>query len=128
MACVLDASAILCLLFCELGAEKVEARLGEASISVVNYTEVLSKLIDRGLDPDEAISDLAELDIAIVPVGQDVAEEAARLRSVTKQGGLSLGDRYCLALAKVRGVPAMTTDRAWKTIGASAGIEIEFAR
>ena len=128
MACVLDASAILCLLFCEPGAEKVEARLGEASMSVVNYTEVLSKLIDRGLDPDEAINDLAELDIAIVPVSQDVAEEAARLRSVTKQGGLSLGDRYCLALAKVQGIPAMTTDQAWKTIGASAGIEIEFAR
>ena len=97
-------------------------------MSVVNYTEVLSKLIDQGLDPDEAINDLAELDIAIVPVGQDVAEEAARLRLVTKQGGLSLGDRYCLALAKVLSVPAMTTDQAWKRIGASAGIEIEFVR
>lgn len=128
MACVLDASAILCLLFSEPGAEKVEARLGAASMSVVNYTEVLSKLIDQGLDPDEAINDLAELDIAIVPVGQDVAEEAARLRLVTKQGGLSLGDRYCLALAKVLSVPAMTTDQAWKRIGVSAGIEIEFVR
>lgn len=97
-------------------------------MSVVNYTEVLSKLIDQGLDPDEAINDLAELDIAIVPVGQDVAEEAARLRLVTKQGGLSLGDRYCLALAKVLSVPAMTTDQAWKRIGVSAGIEIEFVR
>ena len=128
MACVLDASAILCLLFSEPGAEKVEARLGAASMSVVNYTEVLSKLIDQGLDPDEAINDLAELDIAIVPVGQDVAEEAARLRLVTKQGGLSLGDRYCLALAKVLSVPAMTTDQAWKRFGVSAGIEIEFVR
>lgn len=128
MACVLDASAILCLLFSEPGAEKVEARLGAASMSVVNYTEVLSKLIDQGLDPDEAINDLAELDIAIVPVGQDVAEEAARLRLVTKQGGLSLGDRYCLALAKVLSVPAMTTDQAWKRIGVSAGIEIGFVR
>ena len=128
MACVLDASAILCLLFSEPGAEKVEARLGAASMSVVNYTEVLSKLIDQGLDPDEAINDLAELDIAIVPVGQDVAEEAARLRLVTKQGGLSLGDLYCLALAKVLSVPAMTTDQAWKRIGVSAGIEIEFVR
>ena len=78
MACVLDASAVLCLLFSEKGAEKVEARLGEASLSVVNYSEVLSKLIDRGLDADEAVRDLAELDITIVPVSQDVAEEAAR--------------------------------------------------
>ncbi|SMD11243.1 PIN domain nuclease, a component of toxin-antitoxin system (PIN domain) [Fulvimarina manganoxydans] len=128
MGCVLDASAILCLLFSETGAKTVEARLGEAMVSAVNYTEVLSKLIDRGLDPDEAIRDFAELDMTIVPVSQDDAEEAARLRMMTQHMGLSLGDRYCLALAKLRGVPAMTTDQAWKRIDTSAGIEIEFAR
>lgn len=128
MACVLDASAVLCLLFSETGADKVEARLGDASMSVVNYTEVLSKLIDRGLDADEAMADLSDLDIAILPVGQDVAEEAARLRSASKEAGLSLGDRFCLALAKTLGVPALTTDRAWKDIGPSAGVRIELVR
>jgi PIN domain nuclease of toxin-antitoxin system len=73
------------------GADKVETRLGDASISAVNYTEVLPKLIDRCLGADEAIQDMSDLDIAVVPVGQDVAEEAARLRSVSKEAGLSLG-------------------------------------
>ncbi|KTR02993.1 twitching motility protein PilT [Aureimonas ureilytica] len=128
MACVLDASAVLCLLFSEKGAEKVEARLGDASISVVNYTEVLSKLVDRGLDAEEAIRDLSDLDIIVLPVGQEVAEEAARLRSLSKEAGLSLGDRFCLALARSLGVPALTTDRAWKDIAKPAGVKVELVR
>ncbi len=128
MACVLDASAVLCLLFSEKGAEKVEARLGDASISVVNYTEVLSKLVDRGLDAEEAIRDLSDLDIIVLPVGQKVAEEAARLRSLSKEAGLSLGDRFCLALARSLGVPALTTDRAWKDIAKPAGVKVELVR
>lgn len=128
MACVLDASAVLCLLFSEKGSDKVEARLGDASMSVVNYTEVLSKLIDRGLGADEAMQDLSDLDISIVPVGQDVAEEAARLRSLSKDLGLSLGDRFCLALAKNLGAPALTSDRAWKDIAKAAGVKVEVIR
>ncbi|MBB4000086.1 type II toxin-antitoxin system VapC family toxin [Aureimonas pseudogalii] len=128
MACVLDASAVLCLLFSEKGSDKVEARLGDASMSVVNYTEVLSKLIDRGLGADEAVQDLSDLDIAIVPVGQEVAEEAARLRSLSKDVGLSLGDRFCLALAKNLGAPALTNDRAWKEIAKAAGVKVELVR
>ncbi|TCM51116.1 PIN domain nuclease of toxin-antitoxin system [Rhizobium sp. PP-F2F-G48] len=128
MACVLDASAVLCLLFSEKGSEKVEARLGDASMSVVNYTEVLSKLIDRGLGAIEAVQDLSDLDITIVPVGQDVAEEAARLRSVSKEVGLSLGDRFCLALAKKLGASALTSDRTWKEIAKAAGVKVEVVR
>ena len=128
MACVLDASAVLCLLFSEKGAEKVEARLGDASISVVNYTEVLSKLVDRGLDAEEAIRDLSDLDITVLPVGQEVAEEAARLRGLSREAGLSLGDRFCLALARSLGVPAVTTDRAWKDIAKPAGVKVELVR
>ncbi|KTR07067.1 twitching motility protein PilT [Aureimonas ureilytica] len=128
MACVLDASAVLCLLFSEKGAEKVEARLGDASISVVNYTEVLSKLVDRGLNAEEAIRDLSDLDITVLPVGQEVAEEAARLLSLSKEAGLSLGDRFCLALARSLDVPALTTDRAWKDIAKPAGVKVELVR
>ena len=128
MACVLDASAVLYLLFSEKGADKVEARLGDASISVVNYSEVLSKLVDRGLDPEEAIRDLSDLDITVLPVGQEVAEEAARLGGLSKEAGLSLGDRFCLALARSLDVPAVTTDRAWKDIARAAGVKVELVR
>lgn len=128
MACVLDASAVLCLLFSEKGADKVEARLGDASISVVNYTEVLSKLVDRGLDAEEAIRDLSDLDITVLSVGQEVAEEAARLRGLSREAGLSLGDRFCLALARSLDVPALTTDGAWKDIAKLAEVKVELVR
>lgn len=128
MACVLDASAVLCLLFSEKGADKVEARLGSSSMSTVNYTEVLTKLIDRGVDAEEAIQDLSDLDLTIVPVDQSIAEEAARLRTLSKEMGLSLGDRVCLALAKSLNLPVVTTDRAWKEIAKPAGIKVELVR
>ncbi|WP_152048354.1 type II toxin-antitoxin system VapC family toxin [Aureimonas psammosilenae] len=128
MPVVLDASAVLCLLFSEPGADKVAAHLGEASISVVNYSEVLAKLVDRGLDAEEAIADLAELDMVVVAVDQRIAEEAARLRSLTRTAGLSLGDRFCLGLARHLAAPVLTTDRAWKDIAAASKVTVELVR
>ena len=54
---ILDASALLCLLFGEPGADRVERALPDAFISAANLAEVLSKLVDRGLDGEEILSD-----------------------------------------------------------------------
>ena len=40
------------------------------------------------------------------------------------QDGLSLGDRFCLALAKRLGVPAYTADRAWKDVATDVGAKV----
>lgn len=64
-----------------------------AAMSAVNYAEVLSKLIDRGFDADEMVADLEKIDVEIVPVTQDLAEMAGRLRQQTRSAGLSLVDR-----------------------------------
>jgi PIN domain nuclease of toxin-antitoxin system len=40
--------------------------------------------------------------------------------------GLSLGDRACLALARMRRLPAVTADRAWARL--DLGIAIELVR
>ena len=47
---VLAASALLCLLFEEFGAARIERVLPEPLISVANLAEVRSKLGDRRLD------------------------------------------------------------------------------
>lgn len=70
----------------------------------------------------------SDLDITVLPVGQELAEGAARLRGLSREAGLSLGDRFCLALARSLGVPALTTDRAWKDIAKPAGVKVEFVR
>jgi ribonuclease VapC len=44
----------------------------------------------------------------------------------TMPSGLSLGDRACLALARLRDLPAVTADRAWAKL--DLGIPIEVVR
>jgi PIN domain nuclease of toxin-antitoxin system len=55
-----------------------------------------------------------------VAADEALAWEARALRSVTSSAGLSLGDRFCLALAKRVELPAYTADGAWKNIAADA--------
>jgi ribonuclease VapC len=102
---VIDASALLCVLFDEPGAVYVAERMSGALVSAVNYHEVIAKLVDRGT-----------LDFDVVPVDRHQAELAGLMRTTTADAGLSLGDRSCLALALVRRATALTTDRAWQVM------------
>ena len=47
---VLDASAVLCLLQEVKGAERVAETLPDSMIAAVNYSEVVAKLVEAGLD------------------------------------------------------------------------------
>jgi len=123
-AYALDASALLCLLFNEPGANLIETRLSRALVSTVNYHEVLAMLIDRGIDPNEAKMMLAQLDIEIIAVDRDQADVGAALRRITRKAGLSQGDRCCLALARIRHATAVTCNRAWSNLGVDIEIEV----
>lgn len=127
---VLDASALLTYLFGEPGATEVQKRLPGSVIHTVNYAEVLSKLAERGVSPEQAEQQLQQSGLAQVirvdPGEAGDALEVARLRPLTRSAGLSLGDRYCLALAQRLGQSAATTDRAWGSL--SLGVTIEVLR
>lgn len=118
-ASVLDASALLAHLNEEKGASVVRHALANgAAISVVNWIEILSKLAERGEDPELAAAEMKGTGliggvIAIEPVTDRDSIEIARLRPATRGHGLSLADRACLALAERLGVPALTADGAW---------------
>lgn len=128
MTVVLDSSALLAYLFDETGTDRVAPLLEGALISAVNLTEVVTKTIDAGDDPDLTLADLAELTLVVVPFDRAQAATAARLRTTTRRAGLSLGDRACLALAHSRGLPAITGDRAWAAIAEDVGVAIELIR
>jgi ribonuclease VapC len=119
---VLDASALLAYLRDERGADPVADAIAEgATVSTVNLAEVLSRVADRGGDPLAVLDELTRtglLDgaIAVEPFTAVDAGEAARLRPVTRDIGLSLGDRACLALARRLGAPVLTADAAWSQI------------
>jgi PIN domain nuclease of toxin-antitoxin system len=124
---VLDASAVLALLNNEPGADTVADALKEgAMISTVNVAEVIGKLMERGKSLDEARTLLRLIAIEAVDFTLSLAEQTGAMRLVTRQRGLSLGDRACLTLAQHRGIPALTCDRNW--LAAVPGINIRIIR
>ena len=122
----LDASALIAFLRAEPGADKVAARLGEALLSTVNLSEVLTKATEWGRDPTEVLKEIGKLPLTVIPVSQEHALTAALLRPLTRTAGLSLGDRLCLALALSAGCAAMCADAVWK--GLPHGVAIELIR
>ncbi|MBI0533068.1 type II toxin-antitoxin system VapC family toxin [Sphingomonas sp. TX0522] len=124
MSVVLDASALLALLRGEAGAKKVEGALAGARMSVVNMAEVASHYHKLGMPDEDVDTMLRPLPVELVPADAALAREAGRLRRHTIEGGLSLGDRFCLALAKRDGLPAWTSDRKWKEIAAAAEVKV----
>jgi PIN domain nuclease of toxin-antitoxin system len=83
--------------------------------------ENLSRATDRGADPQRLARQLTErglLDgaIAVEPLVSADIVEIARLRPLTREHGLSLSDRACLALPKRLDLPALTADTAWSRL------------
>jgi PIN domain nuclease of toxin-antitoxin system len=115
---VLDASAILAYLKGEPGWQQVEAVILDetAAVSTVNLTEVISKLIDHGMSESDAVGAVDVLSLHVFPFERQESVEAAGFRSCTRALDLSLGDRACLAAARVRGLPVLTADRPWVTL------------
>jgi len=114
---VLDSSAELAVIKGEPGAEIVVDALANSVLSAVNAGEIVGKLIERGLEPIEATQSLREFGCTIVPVDAELGLRAGELIAVTRSKGLSLGDRICLALAERENLTALTSDRAWATLG-----------
>ena len=123
---VLDASAILAFLRSERGAEVVEGYRGDALASAVNIAEVATKLGDQGLTSTEWQYSLAVIDLEIIAFDESQALATGSLRESTRRWGLSLGDRACLQLAALRGLPAVTADRAWAEL--DVGVEVRVIR
>jgi len=125
---VLDASAVLTLLYREAGHEVVAELVDGSLISSVNWSEVTQKLAQRGVpDPGGVAAGLLALGAEVVSFHRADAEAAAALWPAGRARGLSLGDRACLAVA--RAVPsgvAVTADVAWADV--DAGVEIRVIR
>jgi ribonuclease VapC len=124
----LDASALLALLLGEPGGEKVTAILDGALLCAVNLAEVVSHYAKLGASRADIEAMLQSLPITVVPVDTALSYDAGMLRPLTLPGGLSLGDRYCLALAKREGLPAVTAERRWPDIAAAAGVTVSLIR
>lgn len=112
---VFDASAILAVYYGEPGKKKVRSLLDTSQplMSAANLCEVLTKLLEDGLEAESVWDTFQALEIEIADFDAVSALKAAELRPVTKHLGLSLGDRACLALAIQENAVAVTSDKSW---------------
>lgn len=109
-----DASALLCFLRDEEGADVVERELiVGGACSAVNWSETAQKLHAHDRDWDLARALLLSYGLSIDPVQQSDAELAATLWRA--RSGLSLADRLCLATAQRLQATVWTADKAWGT-------------
>jgi ribonuclease VapC len=124
VAAVLDASALLALLFGESGADMVvDAIAAGAAISAVNLSEVATVLARGGLPTDTILGPVCE-QVGVETFSESDALAAALLQPTTAAAGLSLGDRACLALAQRLNVPAVTADRAWTEVHLDVAVQL----
>lgn len=110
---IIDASALLALLFRETGHEKAAEYLPDCALSTVNLSEVLARFARDGHDVHQVWQQIAASPIQIILFTAQTAVLAAALSPLTKPLGLSLADRACLALAVERKAPVLTADQAW---------------
>ena len=125
---VLDASAVLALLLDEPGADRVRATLDGAWICAVNLAEVVSHYAKLGAERSDIEALLQPLPVRVELVDAALSYAAGMLRPITLEGGLSLGDRYCLALAQREDALALTAERRWPGIAGLVGVQVELIR
>ena len=76
-------------------------------------TEVLTKLVEKGSSIEDAVTDIAELDLAISEFNEAQSIRIADLRIATKHlGAISWRSRR-LALAMEENTIAVTADKNW---------------
>lgn len=114
------------MLHCEPGHQRVAAELSTTVMSTVNLAEVVTSLINKGIQAAEARRITESLEIEAIPFDRELALEAGVLRETTRSLGLSLGDRACLALAGRLGIPVSTADRKWADL--DIGVEVRLIR
>ena len=125
---VLDASALIAMLKKEPGGDKVAQVIGDTKITAINYAEVISHFCHAGMPVAEVDAMLSPLPMVVVSADEKLARLAGHLRTMTSSAGLSLCDRFCLALAQLEKLPAWTSDRNWQAIAEAVQVEITIIR
>jgi ribonuclease VapC len=124
---LLDASALLAVVFEEAGRDMVAPLMSDSAISAVNYSEVIARQMRKGADGQAVISGLDALGLDIIPWDQELAEGAFDLNPLGWTKGISLGDRVCLATARHLGLRILTADKKWLELSLP-GIDIQLIR
>jgi ribonuclease VapC len=124
---IADSSALIALLKGEPGATVVANNRDRLSVSSVNYCETLQYLIRIGHPAERAVLLTRNLKIPVVAASSEHGARAASLQNLTRSYGLSLGDRFCIALALESEAPVLTADRIWADL-VIPGLHVQLIR
>lgn len=121
---VLDASAVLALLWEERGSDVVAEAIEGAAISAVNVAEVIAKLAAEHAPDDDAVETVEALRLDVVAFDIEQAGAVGVLRRRTARSGLSLGDRACLHLGRLLDREVLTADRSWAKLDIGVRVRV----
>ncbi len=124
---VLDASALVALIFKEKGHEAVGKVLAAGAVTTpTGLAEALdiARRHNHGRTAEQLADDLGELGLEMEPLDLEDGLEMARLLALAAAkkeqqpniGGLSLGDAACLAVAARLDLPAVFSDGTWEVL------------
>jgi ribonuclease VapC len=114
---LLDASALLAVLFKEPGSEVVARIIDDCAIHSVNLSETVRKMLQTGVPAGQTQEILDGLDLDVNPaLTAPQAFAAGRLAFEARDRGLSPGDCVCLSVAAQTGQTVVTADRTWSEI------------
>jgi len=120
---VFDSSALIMLFAKEPGYESVRQNLKHAIISSVNIAEVYKYCIAvQNLTEDDCRNLIKLSGIKIIDFCEEQALITAKIIKKTKEYGLSLGDRGCIALAMFKNYRVLTCDKIWQKVD----LDVEF--
>ena len=123
---VIDASAILAMIFDEAGGDMVADVCGGAVLNAVNLDEVLHKVARRGMDPILVETQLSRLGISVVAFDARQARISAALHSQLTGTDTSFADRACLSMGLMLDATVLTADAKWTGLG--LGVDIRLIR
>ena len=127
MKVVFDTSVVLAILNEEKGSEVGENHMGQALLSVVNLAEVVTVLARRS-NESSIRTQIRPFEKKVTPYDQPLALQTGLLIPYTKDYGLSLGDRACLATAMAHKLPVLTADLVWQKLGDVLDVEAQVIR
>jgi PIN domain nuclease of toxin-antitoxin system len=108
----------------EDGWEQAKAVVPGGIVSSLIYAEVVTRLTLRGGSTSKIDGAWEELECAIEPFTAERARAAGLLVAATRERGLSLADRACLALGLELRLPVFTTDRVWAGLKVGADVRL----
>lgn len=126
---IMDASVLAAVANQEPHLPELPLMFMESVITTLNLAEALTVILRKcEADPDILWNEVGNFVQYHYPLDDELTYEVVKMSSIAKQYGLSMGDRYCLALGKKLQLPIYTGDHIWKQLESVLGITINLIR